>query len=289
MSQSLLLEAYLKRLKLPGVARSYAALAREAENTHQTYEGYLLALTEQEVQQREANVQQARLRQARFPAVKTLDQFDFSLVPHLNKPKLLHLAAGEYLEQRENIILLGPNGTGKTHIATGLAVCACRLGKRVRFVTAPSLVNELIEARQSYRLSRVEAAYHRYDLLVVDELGFVPFPRDGAELLFNIFAGRYERRSTIVTSNLEFARWTEVLADQVLAGALVDRLTHHAHILKVDGESYRFRQSLRRATGCEDNGAPHTKRAEKKGKKTDDQPIPGPEKTIDQGVITMVL
>lgn len=249
MTQQLLIDAYLKRLKMPGVARCYMPLAREAEGANQTYEAYLLAVIEQEVQQREANVQKARLKQARLPSVKTFEEFDFSAVPSLNKPKVLTLASGEYMAKNENIVLLGSNGVGKTHIATALAVCACRQGKRVRFVTAPALVNELLEARQNYRLSRVESVYQRIDLLVVDELGFVPFPRDGAELLFNLLALRYERKSTIVTSNLEFARWTEVMGDQTLTGALLDRITHHAHILKIDGDSYRFKQSLRRTRG----------------------------------------
>lgn len=258
MTQQLLIDAYLKRLKLPGIARCFTPLAREAEAANQTYEAYLLAVLEQEVQQRDANVQRARLRQAKLPEVKTFEQFEFSAVPSLNKPKVLTLASGEYLARNENIILLGGNGVGKSHIATALAVCACRQGKRVRFVTAPALVNELLEARQNYRLSRVEATYQRIDLLVLDELGFVPFARDGAELLFNLLAMRYERRSTIVTSNLEFARWTEVMGDQTLTGALLDRMTHHAHILKIDGDSYRFKQSLRRSRGGKRSGESET-------------------------------
>lgn len=258
MTQQLLIDAYLKRLKLPGVARCFIPMAREAEAANQTYEAYLLAVLEQEVQQRDANVQKARLRQAKLPEVKTFEQFEFSAVPSLNKPKVLTLASGEYLAKNENIILLGGNGVGKSHIATALAVCACRQGKRVRFVTAPALVNELLEARQNYRLSRVEATYQRVDLLVLDELGFVPFARDGAELLFNLLAMRYERKSTIVTSNLEFARWTEVMGDQTLTGALLDRMTHHAHILKIEGDSYRFKQSLRRSRGGKRSGESET-------------------------------
>ncbi|MHB2017241.1 MAG: IS21-like element helper ATPase IstB [Candidatus Xenobia bacterium] len=261
MTQQLLIDAYLKRLKLPGVSRSFLALAREAEAANQTYEAYLLAVLEQEVQQRDTNVQKARLRQAKLPEVKTFDQFDFSAVPSLNKPKVVTLASGEYIAKAENIIFLGGNGVGKSHLATALAVCACRQGKRVRFVTAPALVNDLLEARQNYRLSRAEAGYQRVDLLIVDELGFVQFAKDGAELLFNLLARRYERKSTIVTTNLEFARWTEVMGDQTLTGALLDRMTHHAHILKIDGDSYRFKQSLRRSRGGKRNADEETETA----------------------------
>jgi DNA replication protein DnaC len=242
----LLIQAHLKRLRMPAVARTYEALAREAAEANQSYESYLLAVLEQEVRQRDDNLHRSRTQAARFPSVKTLDQFDFSVVPELNKAKVLLLAQGEYVERRENILLIGDNGTGKTHLATGLGICACRQGRRVRFVTAPALVNELLEARQQYRLSRLEAYYQRVDVLILDELGFVPFARDGAELLFNLCAARYERRTTIVTSNLEFSRWPEVLGDHTMAGALVDRLTHHAHVLQVSGESYRFRESLKR-------------------------------------------
>lgn len=244
----LLIEAHLKRLKLPAIARSYEGLAREAAEENRDYGSYLLALLEQEVRQRDENLQRSRIQAARFPATKTLDQFDFSAVPELNKAKVLQLAQGEYVERRENILLIGSNGTGKTHLSVGLGVCACRQGRRVRFVTAPALVNELLEARQEHRLSKVEAFYQRMEVLILDELGFVPFPRDGAELLFNLCAARYERRATIVTSNLEFSRWPEVLGDHTMAGALVDRLTHHAHLIQVNGESYRFRESLKRLT-----------------------------------------
>jgi len=243
---ALLIQAHLKRLRMPAIARTYEALAREAAEANQSYESFLLAVLDQEVRQRDESLQRSRTQAARFPCIKTLDQFDFSAVPTLNKAKLLLLAQGDYVDRRENILLIGDNGTGKTHLATALGICACRQGRRVRFVTAPALVNELLEARQQYRLSRVEAYYQRVEVLVVDEFGFVPFARDGSELLFNLCAARYERRTTIVTSNLEFSRWPEVLGDHTMAGALVDRLTHHAHVIQVSGESYRFRESLKR-------------------------------------------
>jgi len=248
MSTSILIEAYLKRLKLPAIARTYSEVAREAAASNQGYDDYLLAVLEHEIRQREESTQRSRMHGARFPAIKTLDQFDFSVLPGLNKAQVVLLAQGEYIQRRENILMIGRNGTGKTHLAISLGVCACRQGRRVRFVTAPALVNELVEARQQYRLSKLESFYQRVDVLIVDELGFVPFVRDGAELLFNLIAARYERRSTIVTSNLEFDKWPEVLGDHTMAGALIDRLTHHAHVLHVDGESYRFRESLKRQT-----------------------------------------
>lgn len=251
MSQKPLIEAYLKRLRMSGIARSYEALAREAEENNLTYENFLLTVLDQEICQREGNLQKNCVQKAKFPALKTLETFDFSAVPELSAPRILNLAQGEYLARGENIIFVGSNGTGKTHLGIGLGIAACRRGKRVRFCTAPALVNELIEARQNYRLSKVEAAYNRLDLLVLDELGFVPFPRDGAELLFNLLSSRYERRSTIVTTNLEFSHWPEVLGEETLAGALVDRLTHHAHIVTVTGDSYRFKQTLKRATNVD--------------------------------------
>ena len=272
MTNDLLIEAHLKRLRLPAIGRVYRQLAREAESSNQTYERYLLALLDQEIQQREENVQRSRVRSARFPVVKTLDQFDFSLLPDLNSPRILKLATGEYLARHENVIFIGPNGTGKTHLAIGLALCACRQGKRVRFVTAPSLVNELLEARKDYRLSRIEAYYHKLDLLVIDELGFVPFAREAAELLFGVCAGRYERHSTLITSNLEFSRWTEVLGEASLAGALVDRLTHHAHIVHIAGDSFRFRHSLSRACGEAGDGNATTGR-----RRMSPDPTPGKE------------
>jgi len=249
----LLIEAHLKRLKLPAIARTFQALAREAAESNQDYQSYLLALLEQEVRQRNENMQHSRVQAARFPVPKTLDLFDFSALPDLSQTRVLHLAQGEYVSRRENILFIGSNGTGKTHLAIALGVCACRQGKRVRFVTAPALVNELVEARQQHRLSKLEAYYQRVELLILDELGFVPFARDGAELLFNLCAARYERRATILTSNLEFSDWPQVLGDHTLAGALVDRLTHHAHIIQMNGESFRFRESLKRISGEADD------------------------------------
>lgn len=246
MEADLLLQTYLKRLRLPAVAQSYRRVAEEAARTNQPYERYLLALAEAEVQQREANAERQRIGQARFPSLKTLDAFDFAAIPALSKQAILELAQCHYLEAKENIVLLGPTGTGKTHCAIALGLAACREGKRVRFVTAAGLVNELMEAKAQLRLSKLEAALSRLDLLILDEVGFVPFTRAGAELLFGVLSDRYERGSVLLTTNLDFASWTEVFGDARLTGALLDRLTHRCHIIEFQGDSYRFKESLRR-------------------------------------------
>ena len=244
MSKALLLEAHLKRLRMPTVASLYLNLAREAETNNETYESYLLALLDAEVQQRDINVQKARMKRAKFPTAKTLEEFDFSALPEINSSRFLTLAHNSYIEKKENILLIGPCGVGKTHLPIGLGIAACRARKKVRFITTPALVNELVEARENHKLSRVEASFAKLDLLILDEFGFVPFPKDGAELLFHLIASKYERGSIILTSNLEFSKWTDVMGDQALAGAFVDRLTHHAHIIQITGDSYRFKNSL---------------------------------------------
>ncbi len=248
MEADLLLQTYLKRLRLPAVAANYRRVAQEASQTNQSYERYLLALAEAEVQQREANAERQRIGQARFPSLKTLDAFDFMAIPALSKQAIVELAQCHYLEAKENIVLLGPTGTGKTHCAIALGIVACREGRRVRFVTAARLVNELMEAKSQLRLSKLEASLLRLDLLVLDEVGFVPFTRAGAELLFGVLSDRYERGSVLLTTNLDFASWTEVFGDARLTGALLDRLTHRCHIIEFQGDSYRFKESLRRKT-----------------------------------------
>jgi DNA replication protein DnaC len=190
-----------------------------------------------------------RIRAARFPAVKSLDSFDFPAIPSLNKALVLELARGEYVERRENVIALGNSGTGKTHVALGLGLAACQRGLSVGFTTAAALVHELLEARDEKRLLRLQKQLAGYKLLIIDELGFVPLSKSGAELLFEIFSQRYERGSTLVTSNLPFDEWTEVLGGERLTGALLDRLTHHVHILEMNGESYRLQASRRRRHG----------------------------------------
>lgn len=240
----MLLEAYLKKLKMPQAAKAYEPLAREAADNNLSYEEYLLCVLEQEIHQRENNRIQRGIRQAAFPVIKTLENFEFKAIPSLNKPKILKLMQGEYIQKKENIILVGSSGVGKTHIATALGYEACRQGLRVKFYTAAGLINELLAAQQEYRLSRLEKQWLVPHIVILDELGYVPFSKMGAELLFQFCTARYERGSMIITTNLEFPKWTEVLGDEQMTAALLDRLTHNAHILNINGDSYRFKQAL---------------------------------------------
>ena len=246
MEAGLLLETYLKRLRMPTVAANYRRFAQEAAQTNQPYERYLLALLEGEVHQREANAERRRIAQARFPTQKTLDSFQFETIPSLNKQAVLELAQGHYIEAGENVVFLGPTGTGKTHLAIALSMAACRQAKRVRFATAAGLINELMEAQSQLCLSKLENTLLKLDLLVLDEVGFVPFSKTGAELLFGLLTQRYERGSVLLTSNLDFASWTDVFGDPRLTAALLDRLTHRCHIIEFKGDSYRFKESLLR-------------------------------------------
>lgn len=246
MELDLLLQAQCKRLRLPTFARNYQKFAQEAAQTNQTYQQYLLALLEQEVLQREANQERRRLQAAKFPILRTLDTFDFSIAPSVSKRKILDLARGEYIAKCENILFVGEIGTGKTHLATALGVAACRQGKRVRFYTAAGLIYELTEARDEKRLLRVQAQLMKQDLIVLDEVGFVPFSAHGSQLLFQVCSERYQRGAMIFTTNLEFPRWAEVFGDPQLTGALLDRITHQCHIIECHGESYRFKQSMKK-------------------------------------------
>jgi len=246
MERNLLLESYLKRLRLPAVSKNYLAVAREAAERNQTYVEYLLALVEQEIINREEQSFKRRLKNARFPFVKGLEDYDFRLVPSLNKNKVLALSQGEFIARRETVIFVGNCGTGKTHLAIALGLCALRKGYKVRFYTAASLANELLEAQQEYRLQKLEKQWLAHDLVILDEVGYVPFTRTGAELLYQFCASRYERGGIVITTNLEFSQWAEVFGDERMTAALLDRLTHRAHIFVMTGESYRFRESLRR-------------------------------------------
>jgi len=249
MEKGMLLEAYLKRLRLPAIGRHYQELARQAAQGNLPYEAFLLALVEIEAPQREENAHQKRLRMARFPVLKTLDQFDFTALPTLNKARVLDLAQGSYLEKRENLILMGNSGTGKTHLATALGLLACQQGRKVRFFTAAGLINLLTEAQAGLRLSHLERSLAQMDLLIIDEIGYVPFSEKGAQLFFQVAAQSYERQSLIMTTNLDFAQWPQVFGSEQLTGALLDRLTHHAHILSMNGESFRFRESMSKKEG----------------------------------------
>jgi DNA replication protein DnaC len=236
-----LLGHHLKALKLPTFMREYDKVARQCAAEGVDHVRYLLRLAELEMIDREQRLVERRIRAARFPAVKSLDSYDFTALPSLNKALVLELARCEYVARRENVIALGNAGTGKTHIALGLGLAACQKGLAVGFTTAAALVHELIEARDEKRLLRLQRQLAACTLLIIDELGYVPLSPTGAELLFEVFSQRYERGSVIVTSNLPFDEWTSVFGSERLTGALLDRLTHHVHILEMNGESYRLR------------------------------------------------
>jgi len=242
MERNPLLDSYLRQLRLPTFTKLYPQFAADAaRNNHDTVR-FLLALAEQEVNQRQLNMLQQRLKNARFPVIKELADFDFSCLPMLNKAQILDLARGEYIQQKQGLILIGNPGLGKTHLALGLAAAACREGRRVRFWTAAGLVNELIQAQDEHRLHRFITSALKLDLVVLDELGFIPFSQNGAQALFTFCSELYERLALIITTNLKFADWVQVFGDERLTAALLDRLTHHAHIIELLGESYRFRE-----------------------------------------------
>ena len=241
-----LLGHHLKQLKLPTILREYDKVARECAQGGVDHPGYLMRLVELELIDRERRVVERRIRAARFPAVKSFDTFDFTAIPSLNKMLVLELGRCEFILRRENIIALGNSGTGKSHVALALGLAACQKGFTVAFTTAASLVTQLMEARDERRLLKLQRDLQAVKLLIVDELGYVPLSATGAELLFETFSQRYERASTIITSNLPFEDWTSVLGSERLTGALLDRLTHHVSILTMNGDSYRLKQSVGR-------------------------------------------
>jgi DNA replication protein DnaC len=245
--QTLLLRHHLKTLRLPTMLSEFAKLSREAADADESYEQYLLRLCELEVAQRSANAIQARIKAAGFPVLKDLDTYDFTAMPSLGKQKVLELSRCEWIEQHYNACLIGNAGTGKTHLAIALGQAACRQGKRVRFFTAAALVNALEEAQKQYRLDRLLAQLDKADLLVIDELGYLSFSRGGAELLFQVFADRYERGSILITSNLPFSEWGQIFQGERMTAALLDRFTHRCHIFEMNGESFRFRESSKQA------------------------------------------
>lgn len=237
------IEMACKELRLPGLRLQFRALAREALDKDMDYIHFLRACLEQELHERHQKRQQALLRQAKFPNPKTLADFDFTKAPQLPKMKILKLAEGKYVNRHENIVCIGKAGTGKSHIAIALGIAAMQSGYRVRFISVMQLLQELQLAEAEYRLPRYLKTWNKIDLAILDELGYVPLG-DSGKLLFHFISQRYEQGSLIITSNLEFSRWIEVLQDPALTSALLDRLTHHSHILLFEGESFRFRESL---------------------------------------------
>jgi len=247
METNLLLESHLKTLHLPGFLRNYRKFAEDAAHANLGYDRYLLSLTEQEIAQREKNRQVRLIKAARFPVLKELADFDFSCVPSLNKQLVLELAQGGYIRQAEPILMVGNPGLGKTHLATGLAAAACRQGHTVRFYNAAALVNELLEAEDAHRVPKFLNGALKHRVIVLDELGFIPFSTTGAHLIFQFCSALYQRAALVITTNLRFADWTQVFGDERLTAALLDRLTHKAHILEFAGaESYRFRERMQR-------------------------------------------
>ena len=240
---TLLLDAHLKALRLPTFLREYDTVARHCAQEGLDCPRSLFRLCALELLDREQRATARRIKAAKFPVLKSLATFAFRAIPSVNKRLVLALARSAYLDRRENVLALGNSGTGKTHLALALGLAACQQGYRVRCITAAALVNELLEARDEKRLLRVQKQLAKPDLLIVDELGYVPLSKTGAELLFEIFSQRYEQASTLVTSNLPFNEWTEIFGSERLTGALLDRLTHHVHILELNGDSYRLAHS----------------------------------------------
>jgi len=258
---TVLLSHHLKALRLPVFLREHEKVGLRCAKEKQDYAQYLLQLAELELIEREKKGTQRRIQEAGFPVQKTLDSFDFTALAGLNKKLVMELSRCEYLQKQENVLLVGNSGTGKTHIAISLGLAACREGYRVSFFTTAGLITRLMEARDDKMLLRLRKQLSRKQLVIVDEFGYVPFSKTGSELLFEFFSERYERGSIMVTTNLPFDQWTEVLGSERLTGALLDRLTHRVHILEMNGESYRFKESVRR----------HGKKVKIKPKGGDDQ------------------
>lgn len=252
MSETAIREAviseHLRGLRMPGAAKEYQSLARQARDGGWEYEEFLRQVLEAEIRSRQERTSARRLQEARFPDIKTMDQLDWDAIKGISRPKLLELTSCSYLERAEDIILAGPIGTGKTHIAIALGVEAARRRFKVSFTRAAELVRMLLEARDERLLGRLHRRLEKDDLLIIDELGFVPFDRAGGELLFNLLSERYERRSTMITTNLAFSEWVQVFGDAKLTTALLDRLGHHSHILTTKGISYRSRNRQQEIT-----------------------------------------
>jgi len=241
-----LIDAHATELKLPTVKARFRQMAGEAVREQQTPLAYLAALLEAEVQERAERREKRRLLDARFPLIKRLEDFRFADNPKVPQATIATLAEGAWIDARESIILIGESGTGKTMLATALAVCACQQGRRVRFTTLAGLATELQEAQSHKELARVVARYSRIEVLALDELGYLALPAGAAELVFQVISERNERGSLIVTTNLPFGDWTKVFPDPRLAKAVVDRITHKAHIIDTGTESWRFRHGLDR-------------------------------------------
>ena len=240
-----LLTENLKSLKLSTMIGNLAGHLRQAKQDKLDYDEFLLNLTEVEVQVRKENGCKRRLREAKFPLVKPLETFDFGAAAQLDARLIKELSGCEYVDKSRNIIFLGKSGTGKTHLATGLGMEACKQGIRTRFVTGCGLANELIEARDEMTLARAVRRYASYGLLIIDEMGYVPFSKEGAQLIFQILAERHERKPVMITTNMGFGDWTQIFGDPSMTAALLDRITHKAHVISCTWESYRLKETLK--------------------------------------------
>jgi DNA replication protein DnaC len=243
---TVLLEHYLKKLKLPTMLREYAQVAAICQKDRSDYATFLLRLVERELLDRDKRAAERRIKDADFPVIKTIDTYDFKAQPSVNEQLVRELLRGEYIDKKENVLLIGNPGTGKTHLASALAFSACAQGKKVRFHTATSLVTQLVECREERKLQRLHKQLQRIDLLLIDQMGYVPFTKTAAELLFEIISRAYEHHSVMLTTNLGFEQWTEIFGSERLTGALLDRLTHRCHIIEANGESYRLRQARKK-------------------------------------------
>jgi len=252
MKSELLLKHYLKKLKLPTILREYKSIADNCAKDNVGYSEFLLRLFERESLDREKRAAERRIKNAKFPVIKTLDTFDFSLQSSVNQKLIRELMGGEYIDKKENILLAGSSGTGKSHLASALGFAGCSQGRKVKFFTVRELVTHLIEMTEQRQLEKTLKQIERLDVIILDELGYVPFTKTGSELLFDIISRAYERQSLIITTNLAFECWVEVFGCERLTGALLDRLTHRIHIIEANGPSYRLRQSKKRLKGMKD-------------------------------------
>ena len=238
--RNLLLEEHLKILRLPSFVKSYQRVAEESARGNRSYTEFLAILAEEEVHKRTENAIARRIKNAKFPVIKTLDAFDFTTQPSVNKKEIIQLSECHFIAEKKNVIFVGPCGTGKTHLSVAIGLQACSKGYKVFFDTAASLINSLIEAKNEYRLSKKLAQLCRFDLIICDELGYIPFDRQGTDLLFQLVAARYEQGSLIITTNLPFSDWTNVFHDAATAAAVIDRIVHHSVITQIQGDSYRL-------------------------------------------------